>query len=74
MGFKVRGYKREVTQDKVRDYRLFAIACEGTVPEPLKTKVYLLAQALYDRIGKPQFEKFVAALPKLEQEMLKNKK
>lgn len=34
MGFKVRGYKREVTQDKVRDYRLFAIACEGTVTEP----------------------------------------
>lgn len=144
MGFKVRGYTREVTQDKVRDYRLFAIACEGTVtepgyfrpfdginrvkvdiiepdaeetdggssprkvldrvakyyyvkylplmpeaiknarnadtnpenymPEPLKTKVYLLAQALYDRIGKPRFEKFVAALPKMEQELLKNKK
>lgn len=34
MGFKVRGYTREVTQDKVRDYRLFAIACEGTVTEP----------------------------------------
>jgi len=34
MGFKVRGYTREVTQDKVRDYSLFAIACEGTVTEP----------------------------------------
>ena len=34
MGFKVRGYTREVTQEKVRDYSLFAIACEGTVTEP----------------------------------------
>ena len=34
MGFKVRGYTREVTQDKVRDYSLFAIACEGSVTEP----------------------------------------
>ena len=34
MGFKVRGYTREVTQDKVRDYRLFAIATEGSVTEP----------------------------------------
>ena len=34
MGFKVRGYTREVTQEKVRDYTLFAIACEGTVTEP----------------------------------------
>lgn len=34
MGFKVRGYTREVTQEKVRDYSLFAIACEGSVTEP----------------------------------------
>lgn len=34
MGFKVRGYTREVTQEKVRDYSLFAIATEGTVTEP----------------------------------------
>lgn len=34
MGFKVRGYTREVAQEKVRDYSLFAIACEGTVTEP----------------------------------------
>lgn len=34
MGFKVRGYTREVAQEKVRDYTLFAIACEGTVTEP----------------------------------------
>lgn len=46
----------------------------GYMPEFLETKVYQLAQALYERIGKPQFEKFVAALPKMEQEILKNKK
>lgn len=34
MGFKVRGYTREVTQEKVRDYSLFAIATEGAVTEP----------------------------------------
>lgn len=34
MGFKVRGYTREVPQEKVRDYSLFAIACEGTEREP----------------------------------------
>jgi len=34
MGFKVRGYTRDVTHEKVRDYSLFAIATEGTVTEP----------------------------------------
>lgn len=34
MGFKVRGYTREVPQEKVRDYSLFAIASEGSVREP----------------------------------------
>ena len=34
MGFKIRGYTRTVPQDKVRDYSLFAIACEGTEREP----------------------------------------
>lgn len=34
MGFKVRGYTRDVPQEKVRDYSLFAIACEGTGREP----------------------------------------
>lgn len=34
MGFKVRGYTRDVPQEKVRDYSLFAIACEGTEREP----------------------------------------
>lgn len=47
---------------------------ESYMPEPLKTKVYLLAQALYDRIGKNRFDEFVGALQKMEQEILKNKK
>ena len=34
MGYKVRGYRREVSQEKVRDYSLFAIATEGTEREP----------------------------------------
>lgn len=34
MGFKIRGYTRDVPQEKVRDYSLFAIATEGTVREP----------------------------------------
>ncbi len=34
MGFKVRGYTRDVPQEKVRDYSLFAIATEGTDREP----------------------------------------
>lgn len=34
MGFKVRGYTRDVPQEKVRDYSLFALACEGTEREP----------------------------------------
>ena len=34
MGYKVRGYRREVPQEKVRDYSLFAIATEGTEREP----------------------------------------
>lgn len=34
MGFKVRGYTRDVPQEKVRDYSLFAIATEGSVTEP----------------------------------------
>lgn len=34
MGFKKRGYTRDVPQEKVRDCSLFAIACEGTEREP----------------------------------------
>ena len=35
----------------------------GYMPEPLQTKVYRLAQTLYNRIGKKRFEEFVASLP-----------
>ena len=34
MGFKVRGYTRDIPQEKVRDYSLFAIVTEGTEREP----------------------------------------
>ncbi len=34
MGFKQRGYQRDVAIELVRDYKLFAIACEGSVREP----------------------------------------
>lgn len=47
---------------------------EGYMPELLQTKVYQLAQAIYNKIGKPRFDAFVASLPKVEQEILKNKK
>lgn len=33
-GFKPRGYDKEATVKKTRDYRLFAIASEGSVREP----------------------------------------
>lgn len=45
MGFKVRGYTRDVAREKVRDYSLFAIACEGTEREPDYFK-------LFDRIDR----------------------
>lgn len=34
MGFKQRGYKRDTPDALVRDYKLFAIACEGDKTEP----------------------------------------
>lgn len=40
MGFKLRGYTREVPQEKVRDYSLFAIATEGTEREPDYFKLF----------------------------------
>ena len=36
---------------------------DGYMPELLETKVYLLGRALYERMGKVRFEKFVALLP-----------
>ncbi len=41
------------------------------MPELLETKVYQLGQALYDRIGAVRFEKFISALPQVEQTILK---
>jgi hypothetical protein len=47
---------------------------EGYMPELLETKVYQLAEALYERIGTRGFEAFVAGLPKMEKEVLARKK
>lgn len=38
----------------------------GYMPQLLETKVYQLAHALYNRMGKVRFEKFVASLPSIE--------
>lgn len=46
MGFKVRGYDKNVGQEKTRDYSLFAIACEGTEREP----EYFRPFSMIDRI------------------------
>ena len=46
---------------------------DGYMPELLQTKVYQLGNALYERMGKVRFEKFVASLPKIEKEILKHK-
>ena len=45
----------------------------GYMPELLQTKVYQLGRALYERMGKVRFEKFVASLPGIEKEILKRK-
>jgi hypothetical protein len=37
---KKRGYKRETPQNLVRDYKLFAIACEGSKREPAYFNVF----------------------------------
>ena len=44
---------------------------DGYMPELLQTKVYQLGRALYDRMGKVRFGKFVASLPSIEKEILK---
>jgi hypothetical protein len=40
------------------------------MPELLQTKVYLLGKALYERMGKVRFDKFVTSLPVIEKEIL----
>ena len=47
---------------------------DGYIPELLQTKVYQLGRALYERMGKVRFEKFVASLPSVEKILLKHKK
>ena len=47
---------------------------DGYMPELLQTKVYQLGGALYERMGKVRFEKFVDSLPSIEKEILKHKK
>lgn len=47
---------------------------DGYMPELLQTKVYQLGEALYDRMGKVRFDKFVASLPALEKEILARKR
>lgn len=47
---------------------------DNYMPELLQTKVYQLGRALYERMGKVRFEKFVASLPRIEKEILKHKK
>ncbi len=44
------------------------------MPQLLETKIYQLAQALYERMGKVRFEEFITSLPSLERTILKNKK
>jgi hypothetical protein len=46
---------------------------DGYMPELLQTKVYQLGRALYERMGKVRFEKFVASLPCIEKEILTRK-
>ena len=46
---------------------------DGYMPELLETKVYQLGHALYERMGKVRFEKFIASLPSIEKSLLKYK-
>ena len=47
---------------------------DGYMPELLQTKVYHLGRALYERMGKVRFEKFIATLPIIEKEILMHRK
>lgn len=40
MGYKVRGYTRDIPAELVRDYKLFAISCEGRRREPDYFKIF----------------------------------
>ena len=60
--------------DAIRNARNADSNTEGYMPELLQTKVYQLGRALYERMGKVRFEKFVASLPSVEKIILKHKK
>ena len=60
--------------DAIKNARKADSNPDGYMPELLQTKVYRLGRALYERMGKVRFEKFVASLPGIEQDILKHKK
>lgn len=47
---------------------------QAYMPSLLQTKVYKLAQALYQRKGQVRFEKFIDSLPTIEQNILKKRR
>ena len=59
--------------DAIENAKLADTKSENYMPDLLQTKVYKLGDALYKRMGKVRFEKFIASLPKIEKEILKNK-
>lgn len=56
MGYKKRGYIRDLPQELVKDYKLFAIACEGSKTEPSYFKFF---QYLSPKIKVDVIEDFV---------------
>jgi hypothetical protein len=57
MGFRKRGYSREVPQELVKDYKLFAIACEGDKTEP---KYFRYFEHLSDKIKIDVIEHYIS--------------
>ena len=55
--------------DAVENAQRADSAPNGWMPGLLETKVYHLGRALYERMGKVRFEKFVAWLPQLDTEV-----
>ncbi|MDA3838634.1 MAG: RloB family protein, partial [Candidatus Delongbacteria bacterium] len=56
MGYKNRGYQRDVPLELVRDYKLFAIACEGSQREPQYFNIF---QYMSNRIKVDLIEDYV---------------
>lgn len=59
--------------DAIKNAQQADTTSDGYMPELLQTKVYQLGRALYERMGKVRFEKFIASLPNIEKEILKRK-